>query len=101
MHCHFPSDILIHVSVQRSRTSKALPFSSVPLPTHKPVAMAVSPNTVTCTFSFSALTILLALASARDCALLVTFPSLPVLTNWSASNGAARSGLLVFCDLSH
>src|ERR1051326_8980526 len=49
MHCHLPSGIFIQVSVQRSWVSMALPFSTVPLPTQLPVAIAVLPNTVTLT----------------------------------------------------
>src|ERR1700757_426736 len=63
--------------------------------------MAVSPNTVTFTSSYSALTYLVAFACARASALFMTFPSLPVSTNLSASSGATRSGLFVFCDWSH
>ena len=63
-----------------------------------PVAMAVSPNTATFTSSHSALSYLVAFALANDSALLSTFPSLPVLTNLSASSGATKSGLFVFCD---
>src|ERR1700682_6196858 len=63
--------------------------------------MAVSPNAVTFTSSYSALSYLVAFAVANVAALPVTFPSLPVLMNLSASSGATRSGLFVFCDLSH
>jgi REP element-mobilizing transposase RayT len=49
MHCHFPSGIFIHVSVQRSLASKGLPDASVPLPLKPPVAMAVFPKAGTFT----------------------------------------------------
>src|SRR6202022_1940231 len=54
-HCHLPVVIFIHVSVHRSLLSKGFPLASVPLPLKPPVAMAVSPNTVTFTSSYSAL----------------------------------------------
>src|ERR1700693_2866367 len=63
--------------------------------------MAVSPNAVTFTSVYSALSYLVAFAIASVSALPVTFPSLPVFTNLSASSGATRSGLFVFCDCSH
>src|ERR1051325_8951694 len=63
--------------------------------------MAVSPNTVTFTSSYSMLSYLLAFASASAALLSLTFPSLPVLMNLSASNGATKSGLFVVWDRSH
>src|SRR2546427_12985075 len=42
-HCHFPSDIFTHASVQRSRRSILVPSPSTPFPAHAPVAIAVSP----------------------------------------------------------
>src|SRR5713226_6682338 len=97
-HCHFPFDIFTQVSVKRSLVSKGFPAGSVPLALKTPVAMAVSPNAVTFTSSYWALSYLVAFAVASDSALPVTFPSLPVLMNLSASSGATRSGLFVFCD---
>src|SRR5260370_2593568 len=81
--------------------SMGFPDASVPVALKAPVVMAVLTKTVTSTSSYSALTYFDAFADASDSALLVTFPSLPVLTNLSASSGATRSGLFVFCDLSH
>jgi hypothetical protein len=54
-HCHLPLGIFTHVSVHRSLLSKGFPIASVPLPLKPPVAMAVSPNTVTFTSLYSAL----------------------------------------------
>ena len=76
-HCHLPLGIFTHVSVQRSWTSIGFPDASVPLPLKPPVAMAVSPKTVTFTSSYSALTYLVAFAFANASALFVTFPSGP------------------------
>jgi hypothetical protein len=50
-HCHVPSGIFTQVSVKRSCESIGFPEESVPLNLPPPMAMAVSPNTVTCTFS--------------------------------------------------
>ena len=50
-HCHLPSGIFTQVSVKRSCESIGFPEESVPLNLPPPMAMAVSPNTVTCTFS--------------------------------------------------
>jgi hypothetical protein len=58
MHCHLPFR-LTHVSAQRSFVSTDLPVPSPPLPVHRPVAIAVSPWTVT-------LTSLIASADDRD-----------------------------------
>src|SRR5208283_2622071 len=86
-HCHLPSGIFTQVSVQRSWLSNALPDESVPLPLNPPDAIAVSPNTVTSTLSYSALVNLVAFASASICALFMTLPSLSVLMSLSASSG--------------
>src|ERR1022692_4847810 len=93
-HCHFPPDISIQVSVQRSWASTGFPLSSVPLPAQSPVAMAVFPNTVTFTLLISFVSHFAALTIASVSALLLTFPSLSVLTNLSARRGASISGLL-------
>src|ERR1017187_4145829 len=63
--------------------------------------MAVSPNTVTFKSSYSALSHLVFLDVASVSDLPVTFPSPEVFTNLSASSGASRSGLFVFCARSH
>src|SRR5262245_6290045 len=97
-HCHFPFGIRTQVSVQRTWSSIGFPDASVPLALEPPVAIAVSPNTVTLTSSYSMLEYLVAFASASSSALPVTFPSGPVPTNLSAISGATRSGLFVFCD---
>src|SRR5260370_3075862 len=83
-HCHFPSDIFIQVSVQRSWASTGFPFSSVPLPAQSPVAMAVFPNTVTFTSLIWFVSHFAALLFARVSAFPITFPSLHRLTNLSA-----------------
>src|SRR6266849_4187622 len=75
-HCHFPFGIFTQVSVKRSLVSKGFPEASVPLALKPPVAMAVSPNTVTFTSSYSALTYLVAFAFSTDSPLLMPFPSL-------------------------
>src|ERR1017187_2420362 len=93
-HCHFPPDISIQVSVQRSWASTAFPLSSVPLPTQSPVAIAVFPNTVTFTLLISFFSHFAALTLASISALPVTFPLLSVLMNLSARRGASMSGLL-------
>jgi len=46
-HCHLPFGILVHVSVKRSLASRGLPDGSVPLPRKFPIAIAVSPKTIT------------------------------------------------------
>src|ERR1039457_4355829 len=63
--------------------------------------MAVSPNTVTFKSSYSALSHLVFLDVASVSDLPVTFPSPEVFTNLSASSGASRSGLFVFCACNH
>src|SRR5262249_4240573 len=73
--------------------------ASVPLLLALRVAIAVSPNTVTLTSSYSMLSYLVAFASASIWALLLTFPSLLVLMLLSASRGATKSGLFVFCGM--
>src|ERR1039458_3314578 len=100
-HCHFPPDISIQVSVQRSWASTAFPLSSVPLPTQSPVAIAVFPNTVTFTLLISFLSHFAALTLASVSALPVTFPSLSVLMNLSARSGAIGSGLLALDASAH
>src|SRR5262244_3307427 len=97
-HCHFPLGIFTQVSVQRTCSSIGFPDASVPLALEAPVAIAVSPNTVTLTSSYSILLYFVAFASASSSALPVTFPSRPVFTNLSAISGATRSGLFVFSD---
>src|SRR5207249_5107848 len=52
--------------------------------------MAVPPNAVTFTLSYETLSYLVAFAVARVSALPVTFPSLPVFMNLSASSGATK-----------
>src|ERR1700730_569035 len=101
MHCHLPLGIFNHVSVQRSFTSRGFPDASVPLPLKPPVAIAVSPNTVTFRSLYSALSYLVAFAVASVSTLPVTFPSLPVFTNLSARIRTSTSGLFVFCDCNH
>src|SRR5208282_2440933 len=100
-HCHFPPDISIQVSVQRSWASTGFPLSSVPLPTQFPVAIAVFPNTVTFTLLISFFSHFDALTLASVSALPVTFPLLSVLTNLSARRGASISGLLALDASTH
>src|SRR5215467_14677499 len=97
-HCHLPPGIFTQVSVQRTCSSTGFPDASEPLDLEPPVAIAVSPNTVTLTSSYSMLEYLVAFASASSSALPVIFPSTPVPTNLSAISGATSSGLFVFCD---
>src|SRR5262250_2798864 len=97
-HCHFPLGIFTQVSVQRTCSSTGFPDASVPVALEPPVAIAVSPNTVTLTSSYSMLEYLVAFASASNSAFPVIFPSAPVPMNLSAISGATRSGLFVFCD---
>src|SRR6202521_1473010 len=97
-HCHCPFGIFTHVSVQRSSKVRGLPDASVALALKPPVAMAVSPKTLTFRLLYSALLHFVAFAVANVPALPVTLPSFDVSTKFSASSGASRSGLFVFCD---
>src|SRR4029077_4107415 len=100
-HCHCPFGIFTQVSVHSSLASSAFPDGSVPFPLKPPVAMAVSPKTVTFTSLYSALDHFVPFATASVSALFVTLPSLDVETILSARCGAIRSALFVFCDCSH
>src|SRR5579864_2476237 len=100
-HCHFPPDVFTHVSVQRSCVSTALPFSSVPFPAQSPVAIAVFPNTVTFTLLISLESHFAALTCSSVSALLIVFPSLPVLLKLSERRGAIGSALLAFDAATH
>jgi hypothetical protein len=100
-HCHLALGIFTQVSTQRECSSNALPDESVPLPKKSPVAMAVSPKTVTRTSRISTLVYLVALASAKTSVLFIVFPSQLMSTSLSERSGANISGLLVFCDSVH